>query len=223
MAGADLVIEAAAERLEVKRSLLMAAARATPEEVLIASSSSTLLPSLLQAGVRHPERVLVLHPLHPVERIPVVEVVPGAQTGPGAVARARELLLALGKVPVLLRREVPGYLINRMVAALWREAVDLVLQGVASPEEVDLALSRGPCLGWSVQGPFLTYQLAAPGGLAQFMEHLHPAFEPVWQSLADWDRIGPRERERLAELVSRAYPLERRGVWEAERDRHLGP
>lgn len=217
-AGADLVIEAVAERAEVKRAVLGEVDRNAPPDALIASSSSSILPTWLQEGVAHPERVLVLHPLHPVELMPVIEVVPGHQTSPQAVERGRALVLALGKLPVVLKREVPGYVVNRLAAALWREAIDLVLTGVVGPEELDLAASRGPCLGWAVQGPFLTYQLAAPEGFGAFMAHLHPAFQAIWSSLAGWKAVPEGELERLAARVEATYGAMDRGQLEQARD-----
>lgn len=219
--GADLVIEAVAERPDVKRMVLTAAGDMAPADALIASASSSILPSRLQEGVSHPERVLVIHPLHPVELLPVIEVVPGAATAPAAVERAAALVAALGKHPVVLRQEVPGYVINRLAAALWREAINLVLTGVVDVSELDLAAARGPCLGWAVQGPFLTYQLAAPGGLGDFMAHLHPAFQAIWASLAGFDRLEPGELECIAVATAEAYGARPRAGLEAERDRLL--
>lgn len=221
VAGADLVIEAVAERLETKRAVLAAAAAAAPVGALIASASSSLLPSQLQEGILHPERVLVIHPLHPVELIPVIEVVPGALTSPEVVARAKGLVTSLGKTPIVLRREVPGYVVNRLAAALWREAIDLVLSGVVDAADLDRAASRGPCLGWSVQGPFLTYQLAAPGGLGPFMTHLHPAFSAIWESLATTTALSEADIARLAAAADQAYGGVSRVELEAERDRGL--
>ncbi|HYG57276.1 MAG TPA: 3-hydroxyacyl-CoA dehydrogenase NAD-binding domain-containing protein, partial [Symbiobacteriaceae bacterium] len=214
--------EAVAERLEVKRAVLAAAAAAAPAEALIGSASSSILPGTLQEGVAHPERVLVIHPLNPVELIPVIEVVPGPATAVSAVAAAREFVRSLGKTPVVLGREVPGYVVNRLAAALWREAIDLVLSGVVDAAELDTAASRGPCLGWTVQGPFLTYHLAAPGGLGPFMAHLGPAFQAIWASLARWDELPPDAVAGLAAQVADAYGNTDRGALEAQRDRLLG-
>jgi carnitine 3-dehydrogenase len=219
--GADLVIEAVSERLALKRAVLTEVGALAPADCLIASSSSSFLPSLLQEGVAHPERVLVLHPLHPVELIPVVEVVPGAATSVRAVARARNLLVNLGKSPVVLRREVPGYIINRLVAALFREAIALVLEGVADPAQIDLAASKGPCLGWAVQGPFLTYQVAAPGGIEPFLEHLGPAFSAIWRDLSDRQGLSPQVIAQLSGAVAGVYGTHEHCTTEAERDEAL--
>lgn len=219
--GADLVVEAVAEREEAKRAVLREVAAVAPSAALIGSSSSSILPSRLQVGVAHPERVLVLHPLHPVELLPVVEVVPGRLTAPEAVDRAAALLRSLQKTPVVLRRETPGYLVNRLAAALWREAVDLVLSGAADPAQVDLAASRGPCLGWAVQGPFLTYHLGSPEGIGSFLEHLGPAFAAIWENLSGRTRLPAEDVRKLAARVEAAYGGEDRQGLEAQRDRLL--
>lgn len=220
-ADADLVIEAVAERLEDKLAVIAQIARAAPTGALIASASSSLLPSRLQEGALHPERVLVIHPLHPVELIPVIEIVPGALTAPAAVTRARALVTSLGKTPIVLSREVPGYVVNRLAAALWREAINLVLTGVVDSADLDRAAARGPCLGWAVQGPFLTYQLAAPGGLGAFMAHLHPAFAAIWESLSTTTALSEAEIARLAAAADQAYAGLPRQELEAERDQGL--
>ncbi|HWI53080.1 MAG TPA: 3-hydroxyacyl-CoA dehydrogenase NAD-binding domain-containing protein [Symbiobacteriaceae bacterium] len=217
----DVVFEAVVERLDVKRKVLAHIEAAAEEDALIASASSSILPSVLQEGLQYPGRVLVVHPLHPVDLLPVIEVVPGAATAPAAVERAAALVAALGKHPVVLKQEVPGYVVNRLAGALWREAINLVHAGVVDVTQLDLAASKGPCLGWAVQGPFLTYQLAAPGGLGPFMAHLAPAFASIWASLAAWDRLPPGALESLSAAANQAYPPERRGALEAARDRKL--
>ncbi|HWH72558.1 MAG TPA: 3-hydroxyacyl-CoA dehydrogenase NAD-binding domain-containing protein [Candidatus Sulfotelmatobacter sp.] len=222
VAGADVIFEAVAERLEIKRAVFSAVEAAAPTGALIASASSSLLPSVLQEGLRRPERVLVIHPLHPVDLLPVIEVVPGAATAPEAVEQARLLIESLGKRAIVLQKEVPGYVVNRLAAALWREAIDLVLAGVVDVQQLDLAASRGPCLGWAVQGPFLTYQLAAEGGLGPFMAHLAPAFSAIWSSLARWDELPAGALTGLVAQVDQAYGTEDRGALEAQRDRLLG-
>jgi carnitine 3-dehydrogenase len=221
VAGTQVVIEAVTEDEHAKEGVIRAISAASGPEVILASSSSSLLPSRLQQMALYPERVLVLHPLHPVEQIPVIEVVPGERSSQEVVSQAVQFVTDLGKVPVVLRREVPGYVVNRLTAALWREALDLVLTGVIEPEELDRAASKGPCLGWAVQGPFLTYHLAAAGGIGPFLEHLGPAFGRIWVDLADWTTLSEEAVERLAKDVGKAYSGRPRDTWEAERDRGL--
>lgn len=188
---ADMVQEAVFETYEAKRAVFAAADDAAPEDVLLASSSSGLLMTEIQRAVRrHPERCLVAHPINPVYLIPLVELVPGAQTDPAAMRSARAFFESLGKVPVTLTREVPGYLENRMTAALWREAIDLVHQGVASVEDVDRAIWAGPGLRYALLGPLMLYHLGGgEGGVRAFVQHLGPAVRSWWEDLRTWAEI----------------------------------
>jgi 3-hydroxyacyl-CoA dehydrogenase len=184
--GADFVQESAPERLEVKQPLLAAIDAVLPPDVVIASSTSGLLASRLSEACRHPERVVIGHPFNPPHLIPLVEVVGGAKANPEAVAAVMAFYRAIGKHPIEIRKEVPGHLANRLQAALWREAVHLVAEGVASVADVDAAISEGPGLRWALMGPHLTFHLAGgEGGMAHFLHHLLPAMESWWQDLGD--------------------------------------
>lgn len=184
--GADFVQESAPERLEIKQPLLAAIDAVLPPDVVIASSTSGLLASRLAEACRHPERVVIGHPFNPPHLIPLVEVVGGAKGSPAAVAAAMGFYRAIGKHPIEIRKEVPGHLANRLQAALWREAIHLVAEGVASVADVDAAISEGPGLRWALMGPHLTFHLAGgEGGMAHFLHHLLPAMESWWQDLGD--------------------------------------
>ncbi len=191
--GADFVQEAVYESYDAKKAVFAALDYLTPADVPLASSSSGLLMSeIQQAAARHPERCLIAHPINPVYLIPLVELVPGRQTSPQVMQEARGFYERLGKVPVTLRREVPGYLENRMTAALYREAVDLVHQGVASVEDVDRAIWAGPGLRYALMGPLLIYHLGGgPGGVRQFAEHFGPALKTWWEDLRTWTEFPP--------------------------------
>jgi 3-hydroxyacyl-CoA dehydrogenase len=182
---ADFVQECAPERENLKDRLFAVLDEAAAPHVVLASSSSGLLPSRIQAGaLRHPERVLVGHPFHPVHTIPLVEVVPGAATDPAAVHRATAFYASIGKRPVRLRRELPGHLANRLQAALWREAYSLVERGVASVADIDTAIAYGPGLRWALLGPFVNQHLSGgAAGLAHVLEHLGPPMQHWWQDL----------------------------------------
>jgi carnitine 3-dehydrogenase len=187
----QLVQEAVFESYEAKRRVFGALDRAVPAEVLLASSSSGLLMSEIQkAAEAHPERCLIAHPINPVYLIPLVELVPGKWTAPEVMARARAFYEGVGKVPVTLRKEVPGYLENRLTAAMWREAIDLVEQGVASVEDVDRAIWAGPGLRYALMGPLLIYHLAGGrGGVRRVIEHLGPAVSDWWKDMRTWTEI----------------------------------
>ncbi len=184
--GAEFVQESAPERYEVKDTLLPPIADVLGPDVVIASSSSGLLGSRLRQNCRHPGRVLVGHPFNPPHLIPLVEVVSGPGTDPAAVAAAMDFYRSVGKYPIEIRKEVPGHLANRLQAALWREAVHLVEDGVASVADVDAAISEGPGLRWALMGPHATFHLAGgEGGMAHFMDHLMPAVTSWWEDLGE--------------------------------------
>jgi 3-hydroxyacyl-CoA dehydrogenase len=185
VSGADFVQENAPEREDVKDRLLAVLDEAAAPHVVIASSSSGLLPSRIQAGAaHHPERVLVGHPFNPVHLIPLVEVVPGAATAESAVRQAMAFYTAVGKRPIRLRQELAGHVANRLQAALWREAYALVERGAASVADIDTAIAYGPGLRWALLGPFANQHLSGgPAGLAHVLEHLGPPMQRWWDDL----------------------------------------
>ncbi|GAA4126800.1 3-hydroxyacyl-CoA dehydrogenase NAD-binding domain-containing protein [Nocardioides fonticola] len=181
---ARVVLEAGPERLELKRELIAALDAACPPEVVIASSSSGLLPSAFQSAARHPERVLVAHPFNPPHLVPLVEIVPGRATSEAAVEHLDGLLRSWGRRPIRLHREVPGHVANRLQAALWREAYHLVATGVVSAADLDVAVAEGPGLRWALLGPLLTQHLSGgPGGLQHVLDHLGPPMVEWWHDL----------------------------------------
>ncbi len=197
VAGADLVLECGPERLDLKRELFAVLDGAARPDVLLASSSSGLAPSAFQDGCRHPERVLVTHPFNPPHLVPLVEVVGGEQTSEEALDSAMAVMRHLGKMPIRLRRELPGHVANRLQAALWREAYHLVGEGVVSVSDLDLAISSGPGLRWALLGPFATQHLSGgPGGLEHVLEHLGPPMVEWWDDLGS-PRLTPELVEKL--------------------------
>jgi 3-hydroxyacyl-CoA dehydrogenase len=182
--GADFVQENAPEREDAKIPLLHRLDAVLPPEVVIASSSSGLLISRLQTACRHPERCVIGHPFNPPHLIPLVEVVGGDKTAPAAVETALAFYRAIGKQPIHIRREVAGHVANRLQAALWREAVSLVANGVASVADIDTAISQGPGLRWAFMGPHLTFHLAGgTGGMEHFLGQFAGPMQSWWQDL----------------------------------------
>ena len=182
MEGAGFVQENGPERIEVKVALFEQVSAALPPDALIASSSSTLLPTAMQARTRHPERLVLGHPFNPPHLIPLVEVAGGEQTAPEAVERAMRFYAAIGKHPIRLMKEMPGHVSNRLQAAIWREAAYLVEQGVVSVADVDAAVSQGPGLRWAIMGPIMTYHLGGgAGGLRYLMDHI--TVDKLWPDL----------------------------------------
>jgi len=185
VADADFVQENGPEREDVKHALYAVLDEAARPDVVLASSSSGMLPSVIARGCpQHPERVVIGHPFNPPHLIPLVEVVPGEKTSEATVERALAFYAAVGKKPIRLRQEVPGHVANRLQAALWQEAYSLVERGVATVADIDAAIANGPGLRWAVLGPFLNQHLSGgPGGLAHILEHLGPPTEQWWRDL----------------------------------------
>src|SRR6185437_2876571 len=159
----------AAPSARTPRSRSSASYGALAPDAVLASSSSGLLISRLQSACRHPGRCVIGHPFNPPHLIPLVEVVGGAETSPETIERAMAFYAGLGKKPIHIRKEVAGHLANRLQAALWREAVHLVAEGVADVADVDAAIAYGPGLRWAIMGPHLTFHLAGGvGGIEHF-------------------------------------------------------
>lgn len=183
-ADADLVLEAGPERVDLKRELFAALDAAAAPDVLLASSSSGFGPSAFQDACRHPERVVVTHPFNPPHLVPLVEVVGGRLTSEDAVEAAMAVMTRLGRRPVRVRAELPGHVVNRLQAALWREAYDLVGRGAISVADLDAAVASGPGLRWALLGPIATQHLSGgPDGLAHVLEHLGPPMVDWWADL----------------------------------------
>src|SRR5262245_28968188 len=160
-ADAQWIIEAVKEDLIVKQRLFENLESAAPNARLVTSSSSGLHIKDITARCRRPDRCLVAHPLNPPELIPLVELVPGPDTDLAMVEVLKGWLRALGRIAVTVKRPVPGNVVGRIAAAVWREAIDLVLTGVIDVDDLDRAVSLGPALSWAAAGPHLTYHLAA--------------------------------------------------------------
>jgi carnitine 3-dehydrogenase len=219
MQGAQFVQESGPERLEVKQALFEQISRALPPDAIIASSSSTFMPTEMQARCIHPERMLLGHPFNPPHLIPLVEVCGGAQTSEDAIQRAIGFYRAIGKHPIRLNKEMPGHVSNRLQSAIWREAAYLVEQGVVSVEDVDAAVAMGPGLRWALMGPILTFHLGGgAGGLAYLMEHIDVS--KLWPGLGTPD-MTPAFRQALVDGVVEEAGGKPIAELAQERDRRL--
>jgi carnitine 3-dehydrogenase len=197
-ARAGFVQEAVPEDLATKRSVLGPLDAVAGPDVVIASSTSGLRPTALQAGLRHPERLVVGHPFNPVYLLPLVEVVAGEVTTPEAVACAIAVYEDLDMHPLVVRREIDGFLSDRLLESVWREVLHLVAEGVATTAELDEAISYGPGLRWAAMGTNLTYHLAGgDGGMAQMLAQFGPALAWPWARFA----APPLTLELTAALV----------------------
>ena len=201
LSDADFVQENAPERPEFKIKLFADMDEATPRDALIASSSSGITMSVMQAQCKHPERCVIGHPFNPPHIIPLVEVVGGTRTSPEAVKRAMAFYASIGKKAIHLHKELPGHVGNRLQAALYKEIMHLIQEGVLSVEDADDAVSYGPGLRWGVMGPSLQWHVGGgQGGIQHFMEHLMGPLEGMIKSLGT-PSVTPELKRTIIEGV----------------------
>lgn len=180
-AQADMVQECGPDRIGIKQQIVAAIEAALAPAAIIASSTSSLMASDIQDGARHPGRILVAHPMNPPHLVPLVELVAGRATDPAAITAARAFYDGIGRVTVVVQKERVGHLANRLTSALYREAVSLVAEGVATVADVDRAIAHGPGLRWAFMGPHLTYHLGGgAGGYRHYLDHLGPTQVARW-------------------------------------------
>ncbi len=196
--GADFVQESLPEREDLKQSVLKLIDGAAPPETIIASSTSGLLPSRLQSAMARPQRFVVGHPFNPVYLLPLVEVCGGDQTAPATKEAAMALYRSVGMRPLHVRKEIDGFIADRLLEALWREALWLVNDGVATTEEIDDAIRYGAGLRWSFMGTFLIYRMAGgEAGMRHFLAQFGPALKLPWTKLE-----APELTEALIDRVA---------------------
>jgi L-gulonate 3-dehydrogenase len=219
--GAIHVQENAPERIEVKRALYGELDRIARPETVLASSTSALLPSAFTEALKGRARCLVAHPINPPYLVPSVEIVPAPWTDPAVVERTAEFMRAAGQAPIVMTREIDGFVVNRLQGALLQEAFRLVADGYASCEDVDIALREGLALRWSFMGPFETIDLNAPGGAGDYIRHYSGLYDGLFESQqrrADWQGPVMGEIERQRRQRVKPEDLEGRQAW---RDRRL--
>ena len=198
--GAAWVTEAVPERLELKREVYAAVERAAPEEAVIASSTSGLLPSDLQAELLRPGRFLVTHPFNPVYLLPLVELVGGRHTDASVVDRAAGFLGAFGMHPLRVRKEIDAFIADRLLEAVWRESLWLVRDGVATTQEIDDAIRYGFGLRWAQMGVFDTYRLGGgEAGMRHFLAQFGPSLKWPWTRLTDVPELDDALIDRIAD------------------------
>ena len=216
-AQADFVQESAPEDLDLKRRLLADIDAATPEGVVISSSTSGFGMTEMQTDCEHPGRTVVGHPFNPPYLIPLVEVVGGTLTD--VVTWTADFLRHVGKSVIVMDREVPGFIANRLQEALWREALHMVAAGEATVEQIDRSITDGPGLRWPVHGPMLTFHLAGgQGGMAHMLDHFGPSLLSPWTRL-EAAELTPELRDAVVDGCTRAAAGRSIDELVAERDR----
>jgi carnitine 3-dehydrogenase len=201
LAEADWVQENAPERPDFKIKLFAQIDAATPPNSVIASSSSGITMDVIQSGCKRPERCVIGHPFNPPHVVPLVEVVGGAKTSEATIGRAMAFYAGIGKKPVRLHKALPGHVANRFQAALYREVLYLVQQGVLSVADADVAVCYGPGIRWGVMGPSLQWHVGGgQGGIQHFMEHLMDPLEGMMKTLGT-PEITPQLKQTVVDAV----------------------
>jgi carnitine 3-dehydrogenase len=218
-AGAAFVQESAPEDLELKRGLLADLVAATGDDVVVASSTSGFPMGEMATRAADPSRLVVGHPFNPPYLIPLVEVVGGPGTDPEVTRRAADLYRGTGKSVIVMDRELPGFVANRLQEALWREALHMVANGEATVDQIDTAITEGPGLRWPVHGPCLTFHLAGgEGGMAHMLDHFGPSLQAPWTRLVAPELTGELRDAMVAGTAAEAGPRDHAALV-AERDR----
>jgi 3-hydroxyacyl-CoA dehydrogenase len=216
--GADFVQENGPERQDFKIKLFADMDATTPADSIIASSSSGLTMSVMQSACQHPERCVIGHPFNPPHVVPLVEVVAGEKTSPRAVQQAIAFYASIGKKPIHIRKEVVGHVANRLQAALYREVVHLIEQGVLDVADSDAAVCWGSGLRWGVMGPNLLFHLGGgQGGIRHFMEHLSGPVATWWKDLGKLTEFSPQIKQTIIDGV--LNEADNRSIEELERER----
>ncbi len=220
VSGAAWVQESGPERVEAKRNLFAEFDRLAPAEAILASSTSTIRASKFGGTIRGRAKILVAHPVNPPYLVPVVELCPAPWTDPAVIERARAFMAGCGMVPAMLRREIDGFVLNRLQAALLGEAFRLAEDGIASIADIDATIRDGLGLRWAFMGPFETIDLNAPGGLADYCARYGVALGDLLARMTPrpWtpELVARLEAERRAALPAEDHAA--RTVW---RDRRL--
>jgi len=222
VAKADFVQENGPERPDFKIKLFADLDEATQLDSIIASSSSGLTMSTIQSGCRHPERCVIGHPFNPPHVIPLVEVVGGAKTSRETIQRTLSFYKSIGKKPIHVRKEVVGHVANRLQAAIYREVVYLIEQGVLDVADSDTAVCWGPGLRWGVMGPNLLFHLGGgQGGIQHFMEHLSGPVSVWWKDLGKLTEFTPAIKQTIIDGVLQEAGARSIEQLEKERDEVL--
>lgn len=221
VAGAEFIQESAPERLDIKQALYARLGEIVPPEVVIASSTSGMTMTEIQAKCPTPERCVIGHPFNPPYLLPLVEIVGGKQTDPAAVDWAAAFYEVAGKAPLVMKKEIPGFVATRLQEALWREALHMVAAGEATPEDIDIALKNGPAPRMVVQGQCMAFHVACgAGGMATNLDQFGPALKWPWTRL-EAPELTQELRDRMVDGCNEAAAGRHFEDMAAERDRKI--
>ena len=180
----DFIQECASENYKLKKKLMSDIGKYSKLNAIISSSSSGLLPSVIFSKCKNPNRGIIGHPFNPVYMLPAVEIVPGKKTSKSILKKANDFYKSISMNPIAVKKELPGYLADRLQEALWREGLHIINEGYATTEDLDRAIEDGPGLRWSLMGTFLTFHLAGgKSGMKHMLEQFGPALKLPWTKL----------------------------------------
>ena len=181
---AEFIQECATENYALKTKLMSTIGNYAKPNAIISSSSSGLLPTRIYSKCKNPKRSLIGHPFNPVYLLPAIEIVPGKKTSAKYLNQAKKFYKSISMNPILVKKELPGYLSDRLQEALWREGLHIINEGYATTEDLDRAIEDGPGLRWSLMGTFLTFHLAGgKAGMKHMLEQFGPALKLPWTKL----------------------------------------
>ena len=218
---ADFIQECAPENYKLKIKLMEIIGKYSKPNIIISSSSSGLLPSKIYSKCKNPSRTVIAHPFNPVYMLPGVEIVPGKKTDRKFLKKANKFYKSVSMNPIMVKKELPGYLSDRLQEALWREALHIVNEGYASTKDLDRAIEDGPGMRWSLMGTFLTFHLAGgKAGMKHMLEQFGPALKLPWTKLK-----APKLSKKLSNIIISGTRTQARGKSVAEiskvRDEYL--
>ena len=204
---ADLIQECATENYKIKTNLMNTISKAAKSNAIIASSSSGLLPTRIYSKCKNPERTMIAHPFNPVYLCPGVEIVAGKKTKKNFLNKANKFYKSISMNPILVKKELPGYLADRLQEALWREALHIINDGYATTKDLDRAIEDGPGLRWSLMGTFLTFHLAGgKAGMKHMLKQFGPALKLPWTKLK-----APKLSKKLSARVIKGTKQQAKG------------
>ena len=219
--SADFVQESAPERLDLKQALYAKLGTLVPDGVVIASSTSGLMMTDIQRDCPTPERTVIGHPFNPPYLLPLVEIVGGKKTTPDAVQWAHDFYALAGKAPLVMTKEIPGFVATRLQEALWREALHMVANGEATPQDIDTALMNGPAPRLAIQGQCMAFHVACgEGGMATNLDQFGPALKLPWTRL-EAPELTKELRDRMVDGCNEASAGRQFEDMAAERDRAI--
>lgn len=218
---AHFIQESAPERLDLKRALYSRLGKVAPKDCVIASSTSGLMMTDIQKDCPTPERTVIGHPFNPPYLLPLVEIVGGRKTDPVAVQWAADFYKVAGKAPLVMKKEIPGFVATRLQEALWREALHMVANGEATPEDIDIALMNGPAPRMAVQGQCMAFHIAGgEGGMATTLDQFGPALKWPWTRLKA-PELSQELRDRMVDGCNEMAAGRHFADMVAQRDREI--